>query len=320
MKINLFFEKFNEILNAEKRIREYIIHTPLLEIKDSEEYFNNRVYLKLENLQVTNAAKVRGAFNKLLRINSDTIVAASSGSHGIGISYAAKKLGHSAIIIMPTNTPRYKVEKVRQLGGEVILYGEDYYDAHLFGRKLARQKNLFYCHAFDDWDIITGNGTIGVEIMRDYPDLDVIIIPIGGGGLIAGISIAIKNINPSVKVIGVEAKGAPSMLKALRYNKPVSLKNISTIADAIAVKRVGKITYEIVKKTVDKIITVTDKEIINSLRFLVNHIKVISEPAGAASVAGLFKLKNKLMRKNIACLISGGNISGSELKKFLRCS
>lgn len=275
----------------------------------SEEY-NNHIYIKPENLQVTGAYKIRGAYYKLSKLTKQEkqkgLIASSAGNHAQGVAYAAQRLGIKATIVMPETTPLIKVDATKKLGANVILYGNCYDDAFQKANSLVREKGYTFIHPFDDLDIITGQGTIGLEIVQQLNNVDYIIVPIGGGGLASGVAMAAKMLNPHIKIIGVEPEGASSMKTSLEKNKVINLKEVTTIAEGVAVKCPGDVTFSIIKDYVDEIITVPDFEVMEAFLLLLEKEKLIGENAGVLSLAALKKIKTT--NKNIACVVSGGNI------------
>lgn len=275
----------------------------------SNETLNN-VYIKPENLQITGSFKIRGAFNKINSLNNhekqNGLITSSAGNHAQGVAFAAKKNNVEATIVMPESTPLIKIEATKNLGAKVVLYG-DYYDkAYQKAKELEKEQNLTFIHPFNDVGIITGQGTIALEVLNDLPEADVLLVPVGGGGLISGIAACAKLIKPGIKIIGVEPEGACSMKESLEQGKIIELKKLSTIADGVAVKSPGNITFEMAKEFVDEIITVSDFELMESFLLLLEKHKLIAENAAILPLAALKKLKFK--NKNVVSIISGGNI------------
>lgn len=270
----------------------------------------NDIYLKPENLQVTGAFKIRGAFNKISKLSNDEkqrgVIASSAGNHSQGVAYAAKQLGVKATIVMPKTTPLIKVSATKSYGANVVLHGDYYDEAYKKATEIQKENNYIFVHPFDDLDVIAGQGTIGLEILEDMKDIDYILVPVGGGGLIAGIATASKLINPNVKIIGVEPEGAKAMKKSMEKNEVVNLDTVKTIAEGVAVKKPGDLPFKLIKKYVDDIITVSDFDIMEAFLILLEKEKIVSETAGVLSLAALKKLNVK--DKKIACVISGGNI------------
>lgn len=270
----------------------------------------NEIYLKPENLQVTGAFKIRGAYNKISRLSEAEkkrgVIASSAGNHAQGVAYAAQKLGIKATIVMPKTTPLIKVAATKSYGANVVLHGDYYDEAYARAKELQEENNYVFVHPFDDLDVIAGQGTIGLEILEDLKDVDCIIVPVGGGGLISGIAAAAKSINPEVKIIGVEPEGAKAMKKSMEKNTVISLDTVKTIAEGVAVKTPGDITFEIIKDYVDEIITVSDFDIMEAFLVVLEKQKLIAETSGVLPLAALKKINDK--NKKIVCVISGGNI------------
>ena len=270
----------------------------------------NDIYLKPENLQLTGAFKIRGAYYKISCLSEEEkqkgLIASSAGNHAQGVALAAQMQSVKATIVMPKTTPLIKVEATRNYGAEVILEGDCYDDAYKEARRLEKESDLVFIHPFDDPDVMAGQGTIGLEILEDLSDVHSILVPIGGGGLIAGIATAVKALNPSVKVIGVEPDGARAMTDSLFRNKIQTLDKVDTIADGVAVKTPGTHTFSVIKDLVDEIITVSDPELMESFLLLLERHKLIAENSGVLSLAALNKLK--IRGEKIVSVISGGNI------------
>ena len=282
-----------------------LIYSPIF----SEES-GNEIYIKPENLQVTGSFKVRGAYNKISKLSDEEkakgIITSSAGNHAQGCALSAQKLGIKATIVMPKTTPLLKINATKGYGADVVLAGNVYDDAYAEAVRLQEEHGLTFVHAFDDIDVAEGQGTIGLEILDELPDVDYIIAPVGGGGLISGVAVAAKRVNPNIKIIGAEPAGAASMIKALEIDQCVALNKVVTIADGCAVGKAGSMTYDIVKDYVDEIITITDEELMDAFLTLLENHKLISENSGLLSLAASKKLDVK--GKKIACIISGGNI------------
>jgi len=270
----------------------------------------NEVYIKPENLQKTGSFKIRGAYNKITNLSDEEkkkgVIASSAGNHAQGVAYGAKESGIKAVIVMPKSTPLIKVESTKQYGAEVVLHGDVYDDAFKKAKELEEKEGYIFVHPFDDEDVIHGQGTIALEILEELPETDIILVPIGGGGLISGIACAAKILKPEIKIIGVEPDGAASAYEAIKEDKVVELKEANTIADGTAVKKIGNTTFEYIKKYVDEIITVSDYELMESFLLLVEKHKIIAENSGILSLAALKKLKEK--NKKVVSVVSGGNI------------
>lgn len=295
---------------ASERLKDVLLKTPLIYSPSFSMEYQNNVYIKPENLQRTGAFKIRGAYNKIVNMSEEDkkrgLICSSAGNHAQGVAYAAKALQVPATIVMPKTTPLIKVEATKKLGATVVLHGDVYDDAYQEAKRLEQAKKYTFVHPFDDLDVIYGQGTIGLEILQDLDEVDYVLVPIGGGGLISGIAMAIKEMNPKVKVVGVEPRGAMAMKQSLRMGERVCLKKVDTIADGVAVKEPGFLTYDLIKKYVDDIIVVDDYDIMDAFLMLVENHKIVAENAGLLSLAALKKMQ--VTDKNIVTLISGGNI------------
>lgn len=279
------------------------------------------IYLKTENLQVTGSFKIRGSYYKMSRLTEEEkargVIACSAGNHAQGVALAAQKNGIRAVICLPDGAPISKVEATKSYGAEVCLVEGVYDDAYRRALQLRDEKGYTFIHPFNDEDVIAGQGTIALELAEQLPDLDAVIVPIGGGGLISGIAFTIKSLNPGVKVYGVQAAGAPSMQHSIRAGKIETLPSVSTIADGIAVKQPGDLTYEICQRYVDEIVTVTDDEIAAAILALMEQHKLVTEGAGAAAVAAAMFNKVDIIGKKVACVLSGGNIDVTILSRVI---
>ena len=279
------------------------------------------LYLKTENLQTTGSFKIRGAYYKMSRLSSEEksrgVVACSAGNHAQGVALAAQKSGIKSVICLPDGAPISKIEATKSYGAEICLVEGVYDDAYKKAVQLSEEKGYTFIHPFDDEDVIAGQGTIALEIEDQLPDLDAIIVPIGGGGLISGIAFTMKAINPSVKVYGVQAKGAPSMLNSINAHSIEELAGVSTIADGIAVKKPGSLTYDLCSRYVDEIVTVNDDEISAAILTLMEKHKLVTEGAGAVAVAAAMFGKIDLQGKKAVCLLSGGNIDVTILSRVI---
>jgi len=308
------------IEKAYNNIKDVINFTPLLYSPTFSKDFGNKVYIKCENLQLTGAYKIRGALNKIRGLNKDElskgVICSSVGNHAQGVAYASNILGIKSTIVMPKTTPYLKVQSTIDYGGEVILYGDCYDDCYTKAIEISETYNKTFIHPFDDLDIIYGQGTIALEIFEQLKDIDVIVCPIGGGGLISGISLAAKEINPNIKIIGVQGEEANAMEISFKRGEKVSLDKVNTIADGISVKCPGNITYNIINKYVDDIVTVSDNEISEAFIILCEKHKLLAETSGAVSLAALKKLNFK--DKNIVSIISGGNIDMLTISSLIK--
>jgi threonine dehydratase len=320
----------SHIQTALERIRQSIPISPCTRSETFSELTGNSIFLKLENRQRTGAYKERGALNKLLTLSpeerSHGVIAASAGNHAQAVAYHASNLGIRAKIVMPLATPLIKVSATRAYGGDVVLHGANYDEAYDEAMRLSAQERLTFIHPFNDDAVIAGQGTLGLELLEQHPDLEALIVPIGGGGLISGIGCALKERNPRIQVIGVQPARLPSLKVALGEGKPVTLPAAVTIADGIAVRRAGERTLALVQKYVDEIVTVEEEEIANAVLLLLEREKILAEGAGAAALAALVNrrtslLSEKMVRdklgKKIVVLISGGNIDVTLLARII---
>lgn len=280
------------------------------------------VYLKTENLQVTGSFKVRGAYFKISQLSEEEkqrgVIACSAGNHAQGVALAAAKAGIKSLICLPDGAPISKVEATRAYGADICLVEGVYDDAYKKALQLRDEMGYTFIHPFDDEDVIAGQGTIGLELLDQLPDLDAVVVPIGGGGLISGVAYAIKSLNPAVKVYGVQAAGAPSMANSVYDGKIERLASVSTIADGIAVKEPGENTFRLCSQYVDEIVTVTEDEISGAILALIEQQKLIAEGAGAVSVAAVMYGKIPTEGKKTVCLVSGGNIDVTILSRVIR--
>jgi threonine dehydratase len=302
-----------DVQAARARIRDRIYLSPCARSETLSRLTGTTALLKLENLQMTGAYKERGALNKLLVMppaeRERGLIAASAGNHAQAVAYHAGRLGVKATIVMPEATPIMKVANTRAHGARIVLHGANYDEAYAEARRLEHVEQLTFLHPFDDPDIIAGQGTVALEVLEQDPELDAIIVPIGGGGLVSGIAVAVKALRPGAKVIGVETEMLPCMLQAVDAGRPVTLEGANTIADGIAVKRAGDLTLEHVKKYVDEIVTVSEEEIASAILYLLEREKTVVEGAGAVGVAALMQHKVRgLEGRRVVSIVSGGNI------------
>ena len=302
--------KLEDFIKAKKKLSKVLLETHLIYSPIFSKESGNKVFIKPENLQKTGSFKIRGAYNKISNLTDAEkkrgVIASSAGNHAQGVAYGAKESGIKAIIVMPKSTPLIKVESTKQYGAEVILHGDVYDDAYKKAKELEEKEGYVFVHPFNDEDVLDGQGTIALEILEELPETDIILVPIGGGGLISGIACAAKILKPEIKIIGVEPEGAASAYEAIKENKIIELKEANTIADGTAVKKIGDLNFEYIKKYVDEIITVSDYELMEAFLLLVEKHKIIAENSGILSVAATKKLKEK--NKKVVSVISGGNI------------
>ncbi len=310
-----------DVIAARSRLNGFVVRTPLAPSSALSTLAGGEVRLKLENLQVTGSFKARGALNRLVTLSDDDkkrgVIAASAGNHAQGVAAHATRLGIKSVIVMPVSTPLIKVSRTQNYGAEVVLYGENYDDAFAKATELAAQHGYVYVHAYDDDHVMAGQGTIGLEILEDFADVDDVVVPVGGGGLIAGIGVAIKAQRPQVRLIGVEPSVLPSMTRALAAGQPVQLPAARTLAEGIAVRLVGQKNVDVCKLVVDDIVTVEDDQIARAILFLLESEKTVAEGAGAAAVAALLAGRLQTKGRKVALLVCGGNIDVGVLSRII---
>jgi threonine dehydratase len=318
-KIANSYISIEDVYRAQEKLQCVIKKTELIESPFFSKESGNRVFIKPENLQVTGAFKIRGAFNKLSTLTdvekSRGVISASAGNHAQGIGYASQILGVKATLVMPAVTPIIKVEATKSYGVDVVLYGDNYDDAYKKARELEAEHNYVFVHPFDDLDVIMGQGTLALEIIQELEEVDEILIPIGGGGLISGIAFAIKMLKPDIRIIGVEPEGACCIKESLAQDKVIELVKVDTMADGTAVKKPGHLTFEFIREFVDEVVTVSEFEILEAILLLMEKHKLIVEGAGALSLAGVKKIQSK--GKKVVCLVSGGNIDISTISAII---
>lgn len=311
----------SEILSARERIRDFISCTPCQYSAHLSGMTGQQIYLKLDNLQRTGAFKERGALNKILLLNDEEkqcgVIAASAGNHAQAVAYHATQRGIRAQIVMPLMTPLVKVSATRDFGADVVLYGANYDETYAEAVRRSEAQGMTLLHPFDDMDVIHGQGTIGVELIEQVPDLEAVVVPIGGGGLISGVAAALKEMNPAIRVIGVQTERLPSMLRACNAGHPVTLPAEATIADGIAVRRSGNLTLPLVQRYVDEIVTVDEEEIANAILVLLEREKTLAEGAGAVALAAVLNKKTSLNHQKTVVLVCGGNIDVSLLARII---
>ena len=302
-----------KIHQAKDRIKDIVVNTPFSYAPHLSAISGSEVYLKKENLQVTGAFKIRGAYNKIASLSDAQrecgVVAASAGNHAQGVAMSASKFAIRAVIIMPVSTPLTKINGVKDFGAEVILFGTNYDEAYAYAQKYAEENSLTVVHPFEDEEVMAGQGTVAVEILDSCKDVDVVIVPVGGGGLISGMAVALKEYNPKIEVIGVSASGAPALKESYELKTLINSLSVRTIADGIAVRDSSEITLQHILKNVDRFITVDDEEIASAMLFLLEKQKLVVEGAGAVGVAALLHNKlESLENKKVAVVLSGGNV------------
>ncbi len=308
-------ERAHAVLNG-------ILHAiPLSTSRTFSHMGGSEIYLKCENLQKTGSFKVRGAYNKIAALlkagGVSSVVAASAGNHAQGVAFAASSLGIESTIVMPMGTPIAKVSATEGYGANVLLHGACYDDAYARACEVQKETGAAFVHPFDDEDVIAGQGTVGIEILRDLPTVDAILVPAGGGGLLAGIAFYVKSINPRVKIIGVQAEGADALKRSFHEACPITSDSVRTIADGIAVKAPGRLTCDIIARYVDDIVAVSDSEIAESILLLLERNKMVVEPAGAASLAAAIHKRADIAGMRTVCVLSGGNIDVSFIHKIV---
>ena len=294
--------------------------TPLSHAVQLSERFSNQIYLKREDEQSVHSFKLRGAYQKMFSLSTSKrqkgVVASSAGNHAQGVALAAQKLNLRAVIVMPKSTPKIKVEAVQRLGGEVVLHGDIYDDAYQHAKKLEAEQDLNFIHPYDDLDVIAGQATVGKEVLEQMQDVELVFVPVGGGGLIAGIASYIKHHHPEVKIIGVEPKDSPTLYEALKNNRITVLEDVGRFADGVAVKQVGKKTFEIASELVDEVVLVSNDEICAAIKDIYEDVRSVAEPAGALATAGVKKYinDNNLKDSKIVSVISGANVNFDRLR------
>ncbi len=311
----------SQVQLARERIRDFICTTPCQYSADLSGITGQQIYLKLDNLQRTGAFKERGALNKILLLTEEEkrrgIVAASAGNHAQAVAYHATERRIRAQIVMPLMTPLVKVSATRGFGADVILHGANYDEAYDEALRRSKEQGLTFLHPFNDLAVIHGQGTIGLELLEQIPNLEAVVVPIGGGGLISGVAGALKESNPAIRVIGVQTERLPSMLEACKAGKPVTLPAEATIADGIAVRRAGDLTLPFVQRYVDEMVTVDEEEIASAILVLLEREKTLAEGAGAVALAALLHKKTSLTTQRTAVLVCGGNIDVSLLARII---
>jgi threonine dehydratase len=310
-----------EVEQARERIREQIYLSPLSCSETISRMTGNRVFFKLENLQMTGSFKERGALNRLLSLTPEEaqrgVIAASAGNHGMAVAFHSQRLNIAATIVMPVYAPLIKVSRVRSYGAQTALTGADYDEAFAEAERLSQEQRLTFLHAFNDAAIIAGQGTVGLELYEQNKDLETVIVPVGGGGLIAGVALVLKALNPHIRILGVQAATLPSMKAALEKDQPVEVPPATTIADGIAVRKVGETALALVKQHVDAIVTVEEDEIANAVLLLLEIEKTVAEGAAAAPLAALINNKIDVRGKNVALIVSGGNIDVNLISRII---
>ena len=310
-----------QIQQAKQKLNGIVHYTPLAHAPILSKQLDANIYLKKENLQLTGSFKIRGAFNKISNLVKDEknkgVVAASAGNHAQGVAYSAEYFNIKATIVMPETTPLTKVSGVKSYGADVILHGSNYDEAYAYANNYAKKHNITFVHPFADDEIISGQGTLALEIMEQLENIDMIIIPIGGGGLITGMATAIKEMKPNIQVIGVVASGANAMKHSYESNKIINSKKVKTIADGIAVRDVTPKMFDYINHLLDDIIEVNDNEIASAILFLLEKQKIVVEGAGAVGLAALMYGKLNIKNKTVVLPLSGGNIDVTMLSQII---
>ncbi len=310
------------ILEARRRIRNFVIRTPTCRSAIFSQRTGAEVYLKLECFQSVGVFKIRGAINKICSLSQSELkkglVTSSSGNHGLSVAYAAKIFGVKAVVVVPKNAVKEKVKAIKSYGAKVVKYGESYDEAHSEAVRIQKETSATFVHPFNDNFVIAGQGTIGLELLEDVPDLDTIIVPVGGGGLISGICVAAKTFNPNIKIVGVQPEGSPAVYKSWKAGKIVEVHSVNTAADGLAAKKPLDLTFRIIRKHVDDFLLVTEREIGQAVLALLQEAHILTEPSGATSSAALLFKYHPQIKKKIAVIVSGANISIDYLTNLLR--
>lgn len=309
------------VKEAREVLKNVVYKTGLVHNTTLSEMSGNSVYLKMENLQKTGSFKIRGAYNKIAHLTEEEkkrgVIASSAGNHAQGVALGATSYGIKSTIVMPKHAPLSKVSATKKYGAQVVLHGNVYDEAYAMAKKIQEETGATFIHPFNDPYVIAGQGTIGLEILEDLPDTDVIVVPIGGGGLISGVALAAKSVKPEIKIIGVQTKNMPSMAVSISKNEVTTVEGMPTIADGIAVKTPGDLTFDMVQKYVDDIVTVDEDEIANAILILLERAKVVTEGAGAVSVAAILNRLTHVKNKKVVAVVSGGNIDVNILSRVI---
>jgi threonine dehydratase len=313
---------FQDVMEADKKIRNFVIRTPTYMSVVFSRRTGAEVYLKLESFQPVGVFKIRGAINKICSLPPSELkkglVTSSSGNHGLSVAYAAKIFGARAVVVVPENAVKEKVEAIESYGAEVIKHGKDYDEAYSKALEIQKETKTCFVHPFDDPFVIAGQGTIGLELLEDIPDLNTIVVPVGGGGLISGIAIAAKTLKPDIKIVGVQAEGSPAVYRSWKAGKIVEMDSVKTVADGLTSRKPLDLTFRIIRKYVDDIVLVTDQEIGEAVLALLREAHILAEPSGAASLAALLFRYRPKSKEKVAVIISGANISIEYLASLLK--
>lgn len=312
---------FQNVLEARRKIENFVTRTPTYLSIVFSRIAGAEVYLKLECFQPVGAFKIRGAVNKIGNLSQSELerglVTASSGNHGLSVAYVAKIFGAKAVVVVPENAVTEKVEAIGNYGAEVVKYGKDYEEAYLKALEIQKKDKRNFVHPFNDPYVIAGQGTIGLELLEDAPDLDTIIVPVGGGGLISGIAVAAKTVKPEIKIVGVQAEGAPAIYRSWKAGRIVEIESAKTVADGLVARKPLDPTFRIIRRHVDDVLLVTDREIDEAVLTLLREAHILAEPSGATSLAALLFKYHPESKEKIALIISGANISIGYLTSLL---
>ncbi|MGD8506337.1 MAG: threonine ammonia-lyase [Candidatus Bathyarchaeota archaeon] len=313
---------FRSILEARRKIRNLVTKTPTYLSNVFSQRTGAEVYLKLECFQPVGVFKIRGAVNKICSLSPSELerglVTASSGNHGLAVAYAAKIYGAKAVVVVPENAVKEKVEAIESYGADIVRYGKDYDEAYSKALEIQKEVGTTFVHPFEDPFVVAGQGTVGLELLEDVPDLDAIIVPVGGGGLISGISVAAKTLNPKLRIVGVQSEGAPAVYRSWRAGKIVEIDSVNTIADGLAARKPLDLTFGIIKRYVDTVLLVSEEEIGEAVLALLHNAHILAEPSGAASLAALLFKYHPKPEEKVAVIISGANISIDYLASLLK--
>lgn len=313
---------FQNILEASRKTRNFVTRTPTYHSMVFSQRTGAEVYLKLECFQPVGVFKIRGAVNKICSLSQSELkkglVTSSSGNHGLSVAYAAKIYGAKAVVVVPKNAVKEKVEAIESYGAEVVKYGKDYDEAYSKALEIQKETGTTFVHPFNDPFVIAGQGTVGLELLEDVPDLNTIIVPIGGGGLISGISVAAKTLNPNIRIVGVQPEGAPAVYRSWKAGKIVEVDSVNTVADGLAARKPLDLTFRIIRKYVDDILLVTEQEIGEAVLALLHEAHILAEPSGAASSAALLFKYHPKPKEKVAVIVSGANISIDYLASLLK--
>jgi len=311
----------SDIKEAKKRISDYAIESPLIKSHILSEELGVNLYFKCEFIQEVGSFKIRGASNKALYaiekgLDFNTIVTASSGNHGIAVAFIAKQLNKRAVIFAPKIATSYKLYLIRSLGADIIFKGDYSDQAVIYAKEYAEKENALFIHAFDDKEVIAGQGTIGLELIEQIDDMDYLLIPVGGGGLIAGISLVIKNLKKDTKIIGVQPEGNPSLYEAIKKGEPITTRGTNTVAEGLAVRRVGELVFKIVKNKVDEVALESDGNILKATRLILEKERILLEPSGAAALSYL--LDHRVEKgSNVVLVLTGRNLAQEGMERII---